>query len=84
MSTTTNLKVTIAYLDATSRNYTIQNVASDIDPDDVKAQITAFNQAAEQTGSNVQQTFVSDNGARITTISGAEIITIEEEVIYNG
>lgn len=83
MSTTTAIKVTMAYSDANSRTYSIDDVGT-VDVASVKAAITAFNQAASIEGSNVKKTFVSDEGAPVTSITQGRIVQTTEEVLYNG
>ena len=50
----------------------------------VKTKIQAFNTAAAISGSDVAKTFLSENGAPVSGIINAEIVTVEEQVIYNG
>lgn len=83
MSTSFSVELTIAYQDYTERTYklptrTAQNAGT------VKTKIQAFNTAAAISSSDVAKTFLSDNGAHPIGITEAEIVTVEEEVIYNG
>lgn len=78
MTTTTVLKVTLAYTDYSNRTYSIK----DYDPtnvDTTQARITAFNQNVPNT---VQYTFISDNNAPCARISGAEMVTEESTIVY--
>lgn len=83
MSTTTAIKITMAYQDASERTYTINDVGTLV-PTDVKTAILAFNSAASVDNSNVKKTFVSNDGAAIISITKAQIVQSTEEVIYNG
>lgn len=80
MSTTTQtVKLTLTYGDYTERNYNVkwQNNA------DVATKVKAFNTAAQNSGSTVAQTFLSENGAPVTAITAATTVTKTEDVIYS-
>ena len=83
MATTYSVKVTLAYEDATSRNYTFNGVDNMYLPD-VKDKVIAINESLEAgTANNFKNTFVSNNGATVKMISKAQIITLQQEVIYS-
>lgn len=83
MSTTTVIKPTLIYSDASTRTYSITAPAA-LDPAQVKTQIAAFNGAASTGTSDINKTFVSDFGYPVTMIREAEIVITTEEEIYNG
>lgn len=82
---TVNLKAT--YGDYTERNYKVPFVGytgeGAMTADQVAAKIHEFNTAAASASSSVQQTFLSENGAPITAITEAVIVTREETQIYH-
>lgn len=83
------IKAKFAYADATTRIYTIDiNHIPDAQlstfANHAVARVNAMNTAAEDTSSSVAQTFVSNNGARLTKISELSVVMSDEEVIYNG
>lgn len=86
MSTTTSeVRIKIAFEDVTTRTYAI-GIALD-DRATVKQRIKEIN---NQTGTGAQYyapmkaTFVSNTGSPMTRIAGATIVTTTEEVIYSG
>lgn len=79
MATTRQVVLTLAFRDATDRNFKFNGVASTALPD-VKDKVLAIN---ENMPEYFAKTFVSDNGADCIMISAAKIIVTEEEVIYN-
>lgn len=83
MSTTTAIKATLVYEDASTRNYTINDIGT-LDVDSVKAAVRGFNDVAATENSVLKQTFISDDGAPVTMMKDVRIVTTEEEVIYNG
>ena len=83
MATTKSVKVTLAYEDATSRAYTFNGVDS-MYVIDVKDKVLAINESLEAgTANNFKNTFVSNNGATVKMISKAQVITVQQEVIYS-
>jgi len=83
MATNYSVKVTLAYEDATSRIYTFNGVDNMYLPD-VKDKVLAINESLEGgTANNFKNTFVSNNGATVKMISKAQIITLQQEVIYS-
>lgn len=77
-TTTTEIKLSIAYQDATSRSLTFKNVTSQ-----AQLQIASKVQALNANPSAAfQTTFRSINNAPATGIGKAQIVTTEEEVIY--
>lgn len=86
-STITNtFNTELTYSDYTSRTYKVpvKGEMSQEIYDAAKAQIRAFNTAAQNPASSVAQTFVSDNGNPVVSISEVTLVTREEEVIYSG
>lgn len=81
----TELRLTLTYIskNETTYAYTVDENLYD-DKQAVKDRIRAFNQAAADTNSDVYKTFVDSEGANVEAITGAEIRTVESEVIYNG
>lgn len=83
MATTRQAVLKLAFRDATDRTFKFNGV----DPSKISAikdKVIAINDslAAGQLN-NFAQTFISDNGAECIMISAAQVITTEEEVIYN-
>lgn len=79
------MKATLTYTDATERTYTIPNDnLSEEDAATIRAAVAAFNAQASVAGSNVYQTFVSEDGYPPSAITNAQIVITTEEVIYNG
>lgn len=85
---TTDLTLTLVYEDATSRNVTLTDLPSSATPSTVASKAITFNQSLADTTSSARaayrETFISDNGAPIVSISKATHTTTEETVIYNG
>lgn len=81
MATTTTRTVNLkaSYDDYTERTYKINWNGNT----DIATKIKAFNAAAANDASSVAQTFLSENGARITAITDAVTIVKTEEEIYN-
>ena len=82
------IKVRLEYTDNSERVYSMQITDQMAVDQDFRAyakqKIRDFNTAAASIGSSVQQTFVSTGGNNVTRIVTAEIVTTQEEVIYNG
>ena len=82
------IKVRLEYTDNSERVYNMQITDQMAVDQDFRAyakqKIRDFNTAAASIGSSVQQTFVSTGGNNVTRIVTAEIVTTQEEVIYNG
>lgn len=79
METTISVVITLAFADATTRNFRFNGVDASLEgdiPDKVKA-INANMPASFKT------TFVSANGAECTMISKAQWLETTEEVIYS-
>lgn len=79
METTFSVIVTLAYADATTRNFKFNGVDPEIFPTPVQKvkEINANMPAAFKT------TFVSENGAECTMISRLQSVQTTEEVIYS-
>ena len=85
MATVNNVKITMAYQDATKRSYTFTGVAA-ANLSDVKTNVLSFNnELAEETatGEEIAGTFVSANGSPCKMITEAKIISIDQEVVYS-
>lgn len=76
---TVQVVLTLAFRDATDRKFTFNGVDQSV-LSDVKDKVLAINANMPE---YFAKTFVSDNGAECIMISGAQIITTEEEVIYS-
>lgn len=81
-TTTTSMNVELTYMDYAKRTYKIpyqsgQTTAA------AKAAIANFNTAAQTDGSDVRQTFISENGAPVASINSATIVERTEDVIYS-
>lgn len=76
---TTNVILTLAYEDSTSRNVTFSGV-EDKDVANVKTRVKSLNANLPE---SFKETFVSANGYKCRMISKAQIVTTEEEVIYS-
>ncbi|MBE8949024.1 MAG: hypothetical protein SR3Q1_00265 [Quinella sp. 3Q1] len=81
-SLTNNVVVTLLFNDDSTRNITLENVAS-ADLSAVKSKIQAINANANNEYANFYQTFISDDGEPVVKIESAKIVCIEEEVIYS-
>lgn len=79
MATTRQVVLTLAFRDATDRNFKFNGVDASVVAD-IKDKIYAINDDMPE---YFAKTFVSDNGADCIMISAAQIITTEEEVIYS-
>ncbi len=79
MATTRQVVLTLAFRDATDRNFKFNGVEESVVVD-IKSKVNAIN---DNMPPYFAQTFVSDNGAECIMISGAQVITTEEEVIYS-
>lgn len=82
-SQTNNVTITLLYADDTTRNYTFEDVSAD-DLDDVNDKINAINANENNAYENFYKTFVSEDGAAVTSISACKLTNITEEVIYSG
>ena len=78
-----NVTVTLLYDDDTTRNYTFENVAA-VDLPNVKDVVLAINKNQNSQYAAFYSTFISNEGASVASIDAAKIVTIEEEVLYNG
>ena len=83
MSIKNNVTVTLLYSDDSTRNYTFENVAA-VDLPNVKDVIKAINKTQDSQYAACYSTFISNEGASVTGIDAAKIVSIEEEVLYNG
>lgn len=81
VTTTRNVNVELTYTDYTTRNYKIP--LNTTQSSMVKTGIRNFNTAAADPNSSVAQTFLSDGGARVGSITNAVIVQKEEEEIYH-
>lgn len=79
MSTNRQVVLTLAFRDATDRNFKFNGVDLSAIAD-IKDKVNAINDNMPEYFS---KTFVSDTGADCIMISGAQVITTEEEVIYS-
>jgi len=83
MTTTRQAILTLAFMDATDRKFKFNGIDAE-NVDAIKSKVTAINIGlASGQMPYFAQTFVSDTGAECIMISGAQVITTEEEVIYN-
>ena len=82
-SLTNNVVITLRFDDDSTRNITLENVASE-DLVTVKAKIQSINANANNEYANFYATFVSDDGEPVVKIESCKIVTIEEDVIYGG
>ena len=82
-SQTNNVTLTMLFEDDFSRNYTFAGVA-EADLASIKSKIQAINANTDNAYENFYKTFVSAEGAPVTKIEAAKIITVEEEEIYIG
>ena len=78
-----NVTVTLLYDDSTTRNYTFENVAA-VDLPNVKGVVKAINKNQDNQYAAFYSTFISNEGTSVTGIDAAKIVSIEEEVLYNG
>ena len=78
-----NVTVTLLYDDDSTRNYTFENVAA-VDLPNVKDVVLAINKNQNSQYAAFSSTFISNEGASVASIDAAKIVSIEEEVLYNG
>lgn len=79
MAATRQVVLTLAFADATDRNFKFNGVEDSAVPA-MKGKILRIN---ENMPESFKTTFVSDNGAQCIMISAAQVILTEEEVIYS-
>lgn len=79
MESELSLVMTLAYEDATRRNYTFGGVEPE-EAGEIKDRILAIN---ADMPANFKSTFVSDGGAQCKMIAGGKLIYTEETVIYS-
>lgn len=79
VTTTRTVNLKASYGDYTERTYKIRWNGNA----DIATKIKAFNAAANNDASSVAQTFLSENGARITAITEATTVVKTEEEIYH-
>lgn len=79
MATTRQVVLTLAFRDATDRNFKFNGVDQSA-ISQIKDKVLAINDDMPE---YFAHTFVSDTGAECIMISAAQIITTEEEVIYS-
>lgn len=77
-----NVTVTLIFDDDSTRSYTFENVA-DNDLPNVKAVVKAINKNENNQYAAFYSTFISNDGAAVTGIDAARIVSIEEEVLYS-
>ncbi|MBQ3306108.1 hypothetical protein IJH02_01580 [Candidatus Saccharibacteria bacterium] len=83
MATTRSVKLKLVYEDATSRIYTFNGVEQSA-LSGVKNKVKQINIGLlGETLPTFAQTFVSNNGSPCVQISEAQIITLEQEVVYS-
>ena len=83
MAITISAKLTLAFEDATNRTYTFNGVAAQ-DAPRIKNKVKAINASLSAgTANSFANTFVSDTGKPCVVISKAQIITLDQEVIYS-
>lgn len=77
-----NVTVTLSFADADTRSYTFENVA-DEDLRNVKSLVKAINKNENNQYADFYSTFISQDGAAVTGIEAARIVSVEEEVLYS-
>lgn len=77
-----NVVVTLLYADNTTRNYTFENVTN-ATLISIKAAIVAINKNENDQFAAFYSTFISQNGAAVTRIDSAKIVSIQEEVLFD-
>ena len=77
-----NVTVTLLYEDDATRNYTFENVA-DANIISIKSAISDINKNENAKYAAFYSTFISNEGAAVTRIDAAKIVSIEEEEIYS-
>lgn len=85
--TTNTMQVGLIYNDLSERTYKIPYNMGDTSAEAlgyVKEAIRNFNTAAAQAGSEVNQTFLSDDGATVARVKNATLVVKREDVIYGG
>ena len=78
-----NVILELLFADNSTRTYVFEDVPSE-NISSVKANIFAINANADNEYENFYKTFVSKDGEAVTKISACKIVSIEEEVIYDG
>lgn len=79
MAVTRQAVLTLAFRDATDRNFKFNGIDASAVVG-IKNKVLAINANMPE---YFAQTFVSDNGSPCIMISGAQVIETEEEVIYS-
>lgn len=79
MSTKTNAMITLNYEDNSTRNVTFK----DIDVSEMQYMADRVKAINNNMSANFRGTFISDNGAAVTSIGKAQVIRTTEEVIYS-
>ncbi len=79
MSTKTNAMLTLNYEDNSTRNVTFK----DIDVSEMQYMADRVKAINTNMSANFRGTFISDNGAAVTSIGKAQVIRTTEEVIYS-
>lgn len=79
METTHSVIITLAFADASTRNFRFNGVDVE-EQDNIPTKVKALN---ANMPAAFKTTFVSENGAECTMISKAQWIETQEEVIYS-
>lgn len=83
MATTRSVKIKLAYDDATTRIYTFNGVTS-AQASGVKLKVINLNDSLSAgTANDFANTFVSATGQPCKMIAQAQVIALEQEVIYS-
>lgn len=77
-----NVTVTLLFDDDSTRSYTFENVV-DNDLINVKSVVKAINKNENNQYADFYSTFISNDGAAVTGIHSARVVSIQEEVLYS-
>ncbi len=78
-----NVGLTLSFADLSSRTITIEDVPAQ-NLMQIKSKVKAVNANVDGAYNALYQSFVSNDGDNFVSISSAKIVSIEEDVIYNG
>lgn len=83
MSTQSNVTVVLGFADSSEKSFTIEDVPDEA-VGDIRDIVLAINLNANGEYNPFYQTFLSNGGASFSSITAAKLVSVEEEVVYNG
>lgn len=82
-SVTREVRITMLFDDNTTETNVLPDIAEEALPN-VKSRIKAINAGTADNAEAFNQTFVSNAGASLVSISAGSVVITTEEVLYNG